>query len=412
MIFEAIILAGGKGTRLQSVVSEVPKPMAPIGDKPFLYYQMLYLASRGVNRFILSVGYKSETITSYFGDEFNGLPIVYVFEETPLGTGGGVRLAINACQSENPFVVNGDTFFEFEHSKLLYVHLNSKALLTFSVKEIENDGRYGGMQIADDASVKGFTAKDITGKTYINAGVYLINKERFLSQTSEGRFSLEDEFLAPKVSENYFFACPFNTSHFIDIGIPTDYERGQTLIPVWSAVKKKIFDTVFLDRDGVLNKKIDDGYVTKPSELEILPGVSEQLAKWNTEGKELFIVTNQRGVGREIMSIEDLHLVHFTLLKELERSEVNIRDIKFCTDIDSSSFRRKPNPGMLLELFEEFPHLKKESTLFIGDSESDMKAGKSGEVSTCFITNQKGFTFDILTVSDFIITDIQSVVII
>jgi D-glycero-alpha-D-manno-heptose 1-phosphate guanylyltransferase len=411
MIIEAIILAGGKGTRLQSVVSEVPKPMAPIGDKPFLYYQMLYLVSRGVNRFILSVGYKSETITSYFGNEFNGLPVVYVFEETPMGTGGGVRLAIKACQSENPIVVNGDTFFEFEYSKILFVHQETNALLTFSVKEIEKYGRYGGMKIAENAKVKRFTAKDVIGEAYINAGVYLINKEEFLNQTTEGRFSLEDDFLAPKVGQGCFYACPFNDSNFIDIGIPTDYEKGQSLIPFWSFQKKTKFQTIFLDRDGVLNKKIDNGYVTKPSELEILPGVLSQLKKWNAEEKELYIVTNQRGVGRGIMSEENLHEVHFALQKELEANDIKIRDIKFCTAIEKTSSRRKPNPGMLLELFKEYPHLNSETTLFIGDSISDLKAGKSAETSTWFLTNQKKFTFDILTFSDFISTDIQSVVV-
>ena len=410
MILEAIILAGGRGTRLAKVVSEVPKPMAPIGDKPFLFYQMSYLASRGVNRFVLSVGYKSEVITDYFGDKFNGIPIVYVFEESPLGTGGGVRLALVACLSENPLVVNGDTFFEFNVSKLQFVHSETAALLTFSVKEIENDGRYGGMQIGADAKVLGFTAKDIVGKTYINAGVYLINKSLFLKETVEGRFSLEDEFLAPKVCKGYFYACPFNDSNFIDIGIPVDYEKGQTLIPEWTINETVEFKTIFLDRDGVLNKKIDNGYVTKPDELEILPGVIEQLSKWNKEGKELFIITNQRGVGRGIMSLQSLHEIHFALLKNFESKDIRIKDIKFCTDIDNSFSRRKPNPGMLLELFEEFPHLDIKSTIFIGDSKTDMQAGKSANVHTYFLSKGEKLDFETLRFADYINSDIRLVV--
>ncbi len=400
---EAIILAGGKGTRLQSVVSDVPKPMAPIGQKPFLYYQMKYLIGRGITKIILSVGYKSEVILNYFGSTFEGIPLEYVVETSPLGTGGGVRLALSAAESEQILVCNGDTFFEFGLSKLRFVHSSCGSLLTFAIKEIDNDGRYGGMQINQQAAVQGFTPKNITGKTFINAGIYLIDKQRFLDHTpAETTFSLEDDFLAVKVHEGNFYASPFNDSNFIDIGIPSDYERGQSLIPQWSQKGNKKFQTIFLDRDGVINRKIDGGYVTKPEELEILPGVTERLKLWCDTGKELFIITNQRGIGRGLMTVNDLHEVHYSLLREFEREGITIRDIKFCPDMDLTSPRRKPNPGMLLDLFEEYPHLNKETTLFIGDSFSDLLAGKAAGVSTCFLTNDKLVNFDILLKADFL----------
>ncbi|WP_304236650.1 HAD-IIIA family hydrolase [Jiulongibacter sediminis] len=401
MMQEAIILAGGKGTRLQAVVSDVPKPMAPIGEKPFLFYQMKYLISRGIDRIILSVGYKSEVISDYFGNEFQGVPLVYVHEENPLGTGGGVRLALNAANSNEVLVCNGDTFFEFELSKLQFAHRQFQGTLTFSVHEIENNGRYGGMRIGSDAKVNGFIPKNVTGKTYINAGIYLINKTEFLAQTpADTPFSLEDDFLAVKVGEGRFYACPFSASQFIDIGIPEDYEKGQSLIPTWSSKESTEFKTVFLDRDGVLNRKIDNGYVTKPEELEILPGVRETLKEWGDAGKEFFIVTNQRGVGRGLMTIEELHAVHFTLLKKMEAVGVKIRDIKFCTDTENSSPCRKPNPGMLLELFKEYPHIEKDKVIFIGDSLSDLQAGKNAGVKTAFLTNDKPLNFEVLQKAD------------
>ena len=384
--------------------------MAPIGDKPFLYYQMKYLISRGVNRIILSVGYKAEVIQDYFGSSFEGIPLQYVYEESPLGTGGGVRLALDSAQTEQVLVCNGDTFFEFELSKLQFVHRQSRGLLTFSVKEINNDGRYGGMQIAESGVVQGFTSKNITGKTYINAGIYLINKTAFLESTpAEKAFSLEDDFLAVKVNEGLFFACPFDDSQFIDIGIPIDYERGQTVIPEWASQRRIEFQTIFLDRDGVLNKKIDGGYVTRPEELEILPGVTDKLKSWKEEAKELFIITNQRGIARGIMTEEALHAVHFALLKEFEKEGISIRDIKFCPDPDNSSPRRKPNPGMLLELFEEYLHLNKETTLFIGDSISDLQAGKAAGVATCFLTKGQKTTFETLKLADWIAENLGGV---
>ncbi|UBM57914.1 HAD-IIIA family hydrolase [Marinilongibacter aquaticus] len=409
MITEALILAGGKGTRLRSVVQDVPKPMAPISGKPFLHYQMKYLKGLGISRFVLSVGYKQELIREEIGLEFEGVPVVYAIEEEPLGTGGGLRHALQYCQTDTPLVCNGDTFFEINLSKLFYVHRTSEALLTFSVREIDNNGRFGGLQIEEDASVSGFVAKDVLGKTFINAGTYVLHKGKFLASTEASRFSLEDDFLAKRVSQGNFVACAFRDSKFIDIGIPEDYEKAQTLIPEWASQEKRNFNTLFLDRDGVLNKKIDGSYVRKPEELEVLPGVPEKLAEWRKANKKLFVVTNQRGVGRGLMSLDDLQAVHQSLLEKLALFAVAFEDIKFCTDVEANSPRRKPNPGMLLEIFDEFPAVKKETTLFIGDSLSDLQAGNAAGVETCFISHGKSLSFEQILCSNCIFESLSEV---
>lgn len=398
MIQEAIILAGGRGTRLQSVVSDVPKPMADINGWPFLTYQIRYLAAQGIKRIILSVGYKHESIVSFFGDQFEGTPIVYMVEETPLGTGGGLRLALEASETDDVLVCNGDTFFEFRLEKLAFVHQQKASGFTFSVREIENDGRYGGLKIASDCRVEEFIPKNIISKTFINAGVYLVHKPFFMDNSREGQpFSLEDDFLALKLSTDKVFAVPFLNGRFLDIGIPEDYFRSQELIPDWVRSPEPETATIFLDRDGVLNEKIEDGYVTSVAGLKMIDGVEQWLAERVSNGVQLFVITNQRGVGKGLMSLSDLESIHGEITLQLGKHEVTIKQFYFCTDIDNSAPRRKPNPGMLEQAFEEYPGLRKETSVMIGDSLTDLQAASAFGIRSVFLTNGKAINFETLS---------------
>ncbi len=195
---EAVILAGGLGTRLRSVVSDVPKPMAPIGRRPFLEYLLDFWINEGVRRFVLAVGYKHESVVEHFGFSYHGIPIDYSIEKEPLGTGGGLFLAFEKILSDHSFfIINGDTFFPVNASYALMFHQKKKSKFTMALKEMVTNERYGTIRLTDDDRINRFCSPGEGDPPYlINGGVYLANPEgglaRGRTKSAEGAF-LEGE---------------------------------------------------------------------------------------------------------------------------------------------------------------------------------------------------------------------------
>ncbi|WP_434637396.1 nucleotidyltransferase family protein [Sulfurimonas sp. NW7] len=219
---EAIILAGGLGTRLQSVVSDVPKPMAPIKDVPFLEYILKYLKKNGVSRAILSVGYKWEIIKEYFGDNFDGIELIYSVENEPLGTGGAIKKALSKVNSKKVYIINGDTFFNVD---LKTLDLSDKSKIQLSLKKMYNYDRYGSVEVDENSNVTKFTEKSFQEVGNINGGIYLVTKDIFDSFDVAVKFSFE-EFMENNFEDLHVTAQIFE-DYFIDIGIPEDYARAQ-----------------------------------------------------------------------------------------------------------------------------------------------------------------------------------------
>lgn len=226
---EAIILAGGLGTRLKDVVSDVPKAMAPVADKPFLHYIMLYLKAYGIKRVVLSVGYKYEVIKSYFGDAYEGIELVYAVEEEPLGTGGGIANALQYLREEAVFLINGDTFFNVDLLALQQTFNDQHADLCFSLKPLTNFNRYGEVEV-DGKLIAGFREKRPVKQGLINGGVYLFRKTIFNNTSLSGKFSFEEDYLSV-FKDKHRFSFIISDTYFIDIGIPKDYRRADEEIP-------------------------------------------------------------------------------------------------------------------------------------------------------------------------------------
>lgn len=222
---EAIILAGGFGTRLQSVVKNLPKPMAPVNDKPFLTYVLNHLLRNGVSRFILSVGYRCEAIRDYFGDAYRSAPIVYAVEEVPLGTGGGIKKALDMARSSPVLVVNGDTFFDVDLNVLLAAHHERNADVTIAAKEMDDLERYGSVVFNSSGRLTSFEEKGKPTKGHINGGIYVMNQDIFECFSPAPRFSFETDFLEAHLKEINIHVVPC-AAYFIDIGIPGDYEKA------------------------------------------------------------------------------------------------------------------------------------------------------------------------------------------
>lgn len=227
-VTQVIILAGGLGTRLKSVVSDLPKPMAKIKNRPFLEWKLNYLKNQGVNKVILSVGYKYECIIDYFGSEYNYIDIEYAIETAQLGTGGGIKNALQYIDNNNVWVMNGDTFFNADLQTVENIHFQRESDVTLVLKKMENCGRYGYVNM-EDYKIISFQEKQknvISG--LINGGVYLI-KTNIFSEMLDVSFSFE-EYLAKNTAGLNIIGIE-QEGEFIDIGIPDDYYTACELIP-------------------------------------------------------------------------------------------------------------------------------------------------------------------------------------
>jgi D-glycero-alpha-D-manno-heptose 1-phosphate guanylyltransferase len=225
---EAVILAGGLGTRLRSVVSDLPKTMAPIHGRPFLAYLLDAMANGGVRSVILALGYKSEAIRDHFGTGFSKLHLRYSVETEPLGTGGAIRLAMEQASAPHVFVLNGDTYLRLDYRAMMAAHLKAGVDLTMAVKRVPDAGRYGALDVEKER-IRGFLEKGRPGPGLINAGTYLLERGLPGRHRLPHAFSFEADFLMPHVGEIRPLA--FQTEGtFIDIGIPEDYARAQDLL--------------------------------------------------------------------------------------------------------------------------------------------------------------------------------------
>jgi len=226
---EAVILAGGMGSRLRSVVSDMPKPMAPINGKPFLCYLFEYLHRNRVNKVVLSVGYRYDKIVEYFGDKFKDISITYSIEDEPLGTGGAIKRAINLLEGNNVIILNGDTLFDVELDLLIKKHIFSLADITLALKPMKEYNRYGSV-ITDDDRIICFEEKKYTESGNINGGVYIAKSSVFSNVHLPDKFSFEKDFLEVYVDQLNMKAF-ISDGYFIDIGIPDDYLKAGRELP-------------------------------------------------------------------------------------------------------------------------------------------------------------------------------------
>ena len=221
---EAIILAGGMGTRLKSVITDIPKCMAPVAGKPFLYYLLSTLETSGFEHIILSLGYKHESIETWLKGYKTSLLITPVIEDIPLGTGGAVKFAMSKATQNSVFVFNGDSYLGLDYQALYNFHNEQQALATIALKQMFRFDRYGKVEIDDNARIVSFGEKQYCDAGFINGGVYVINRNAL--ENFSGKFSLEKDFFEPEASTGRLAGYPTN-GYFIDIGIPEDYLRVQ-----------------------------------------------------------------------------------------------------------------------------------------------------------------------------------------
>lgn len=228
---EAILLCGGLGTRLRSVVSDRPKPMADIAGKPFLHYLVKMLSESGVKHLIFALGYMGEQIEAYFqSGEAYGLSISYSYEDSPLGTGGAIRNALSKVSGENVLVLNADTYFHTDYESLLREQLKNKAAMTIASRKIEDISRYGAILKDESGRILRWNEKMSSDQVEtprpgeINGGIYVMQKS-LIEKIPEGKQSLENDCIPAWLEDGLYLQAIPSDGYFMDIGIPEDYAQ-------------------------------------------------------------------------------------------------------------------------------------------------------------------------------------------
>ena len=380
---EAVVLAGGFGTRLKSCIDNIPKPLAPINGRPFLFYLLDYLYANGIHRVVISTGYLAEKVEEAIGNRYRGMTVEYSVETTPLGTGGGIKKALKKCTEDNIVVCNGDSFFDVDLFEMRKFHLDSGCGVTLAAKFIENAYRSGLLEFRN-GRLCGFAENGIAPSGHINGGVYFI-KRTLLEEINEDKFSFEKTVLAGE----YDIGVYESNGYFIDIGVPDAYKLAEKEKNSLTSRRKRC--AVFLDRDGTINK--DTVHLYRKEEFKFLPDADKAIATLKKKGYLVTVITNQAGVAKGLYGEKDVVILHNHVDSLLsEKYSVVADGYYYCPHHPEATVEeyrsvcpcRKPNAGLILNAVEDFAktgiEIDLSNSYTIGNRISDVLAGKNSGV--------------------------------
>ena len=415
-------MAGGKGTRIASVKSDVPKPMIPICGKPILEWQIENLKACGLTDIMLVIGYLGHVIKEYFGDgEKFGVNIGYFVEDSPLGTAGALFKMPEL--TEDFLLLCGDVIIDVDFNRFIEFHNKNRAWASLMahpnghpydssvlVTEILSPQVPGGNPVYTHRVMK-WMAKDderLYYKNRVNAGIEIISpellketKKHFVPRHPEtpDKIDLDRDVLKPNIPSGKIFA--YDTPEYIkDMGTPDRYyevEKDLQTGKVRARNQKNKQKAIFLDRDGTINKYV--GFLTKPELFELLPGVAEAIKMINKSGYLVIVVTNQPVIARGDCKWEELLLIHDKMETELGKEGAFLDAIYICPHHKDKGFEgevleykydcecRKPKSGLLLQAARDF-NIDLTQSFLIGDSENDVKAGINAGLLHSYLVEQ------------------------
>ena len=418
---KAVIMAGGKGTRIASVNSEVPKPMIPVDGKPILEYQITCLAKQGYKDIILVIGYKGEVIEQYFGtgDDF-GVCIEYIKEESPLGTAGALYYLKGKIE-EDFFLINGDIIFDIDLKRFYDFHrLNAGTATIFTHP---NTHPYdSGVVVADESGrvTKWMTKEEERTwyKNCVNAGIHILSPQIFERFDTLEKKDLDRDILKQLIKEEqlYIYQSP---EYVKDMGTPERLHAVEEDLKSGLVISKnlsKLQKAVFLDRDGTINKYV--GFLRNIDDFELIDGAAEAIRKINDRGYLAIVITNQPVIARGEISDEQLNEIHNKMETLLGNEGAYIDDIFYCPHHPDRGYEgerveykiecdcRKPKPGLLLKAAQKY-NIDLTNSWMIGDSLTDIKAGENAGCKTLLCgcdDKYKGIQFqDLASCIDYIL---------
>lgn len=372
---EAVVLAGGFGTRLAHVVPDVCKPMAPVAGEPFLRRVLDQLDAAGFARVVVADGYRREQIEGYFMGTYRGLEVDYSPEDAPLLTGGAVKRALRLCTQPEVFVLNGDTWLDADFDAMeekLSTHPGASCCI--AAKRMRDFDRYGTLEVTPDGYIRAFREKAPCADGLVNGGTYLIRREALEAETDV--FSLESDWFARVVADGALVACETGGG-FIDIGVPEDYERAQGMFDgAGNSHRLALFD-----RDGTIN--VDTGHMHRIEDCRLIDSTVDAMRRYSDDPEwRVAVVTNQAGIAKGLYSVEDMRLLHRQMAEMLRGRGVEVDAWYFCPhhpDYTGECTCRKPAPGMLLRAMRDFRANPAECVMH-GDKESDRLAAARAAV--------------------------------
>lgn len=388
-IRQAVILCGGLGTRLGGLTRDTPKPLLPVDGTPFLQILMQEITRYGIGRFLLLAAYKSEQFQD-FADQaarILGRPVTVEVSIEPdqAGTGGALFHAREKLDDVF-YLFNGDTLLDAPLDALARRLANPRNLGCLALRHVSDASRYGVVDVEADRIVR-FGRAPLPGEpAWINGGVAAFRRSFVDRLQPQGAFELQ---ALPDLANEGVLAAFKAEGYFIDIGVPADFERGQTEIPSY-----RRRPAIFFDRDGVINR--DHGHVGQIERFEWMPGAREAVALVNSKGFYAFLVTNQAGIAKGLYSEADYLELTRHMRAGLSQMGARFDDERYCpfhSDSLDPAYRkasdwRKPEPGMLLDLMRFWP-VDKARSVMIGDRDSDMKAAAAAGIDGRLFTGEE-----------------------
>ncbi len=379
MTLQAVILAGGRGSRLGELTRHTPKPLLPVAGRPFIEHLLVELHRHGVTEVVILVGPSAAPFRSVLGDgdRFN-LRLAYVEEPSPAGTGGALY-HVRDRLAETFLMLNGDSWFDINLLRLTATALEPSRLGRIALCHLEDTARYGRVEVADDGCVLAFAEKTAGRPGLINSGVYWFDRA-IVDHRRPLPCSLEVDLFPVLAREGRIegLALP---GRFIDIGTPADFDRADRLMAGW-----RRRPAAFLDRDGVLNA--DTGYVHRPDQIVWIEGAADAVARLNDAGYFVFVVTNQSGVARGYYGEATVQELHRWMNQRLAESSAHVDAFYYCPHHPTAGHPpygqacdcRKPAPGMIRRALAEWP-VEIAGSFLIGDQPTDLAAAAAARIA-------------------------------
>lgn len=383
-ITQAVVLAGGLGSRLGELTHATPKPLLPVGGRPFLAYLVDWLARSGIEEIMVSTGYLPDQFAAFldsenWNDPYNvPIKLTETREEVRAGTAGALALAADRL-AERFLLVNGDTFFDCDLAPILGAAERLPAgHMLLTVRKIEDAARYGRILISDGGLVSRFSEKDRPGSGLISTGIAVLDRS-VLDLAGDPPSSLEQD-VYPRLAESGRLHAVSADGYFIDIGLPNTYREAQRELP-----RHGYKPAIFFDRDGVLN--VDHGHTYQPDDLEFIEGAIEAVRMARRAGYLTVVITNQAGVAKGYYDEAAVGAFHRKMNAELRLQDAWIDAFYYCPYHPEGivgTYRRphpdrKPEPGMINRAIREL-RIDRARSLLVGDKHSDMLAAKNAKI--------------------------------